>query len=248
MFDREPWTIPPSQGRDRPARLTNQLGMARTLAVLGVLTLFLTTAVQSAPASPRPNGKATKVLAGIAAHQIHGYSGDSLPAEDLEARLAAGDTIVVSCGTVARLGVLAVWRAGYQARLVGSFTREPLNGRDDGHIMMEVRLRKGWTLYDLDNNRAAPAGVGIVEQVRDPRWRLIAHDAPYDEAEIAQGDDPEYDRAMFADLDRWYRRVLGVAWIEAHSTIYFHDVQQRDRGLSLGYRWASSGYWRRLNP
>jgi hypothetical protein len=191
--------------------------------------------------------RVTKILSRIAAHQVHGLSGDAIPISELESDLAAGQRIVVSCGTVAQIGVDAARQAGYEARRVGAFTRQRLNHYDDGHVLMEVRLREGWTVFDLDNNRMAPPGVGITELVRDPRWRLIAHDEPYDKAETAAGPHPNYDRAMFRHLDRWYRRVLGVPTIFGDdNTIWFHNRQERARGEALGYQWASGSYWRQL--
>jgi hypothetical protein len=101
---------------------------------------------------------------------------------------------------------------------VGVFTRRRLNHYDDGHVLMEVRLREGWTVFDLDNNRMAQPEVGITELVRDPRWRLITHDEPYDKAEVAAEPHPNYERAMFRHLDRWYRRVLACRRSSATTT------------------------------
>lgn len=186
-------------------------------------------------------------LAGIASQQAHGWRQDKVPLSVLETKLADGARIAVSCGKVARLGVRAARRAGYQARLAGSFTRRRLNGFDDGHVMFEVRLREGWTVFDLDDNRMAPPGTGISELVRDPRWLLIADDFPYDRADLARDPHRKYDLAAFADLDAWYARVLGVPTIWARGSIWFHDADERARGLALGERWASLRFWRKLN-
>jgi hypothetical protein len=222
----------------------------RVLAALGsvlVLTAAQGAAAKHGSADGSADQKVIKMLASIAAHQTHGWSGDTLPLETLEVDVTRGHRILVSCGTVAHLGVRAARRTGFASRLVGSFTRQELNGFDDGHVMLEVRLRRGWTVFDLDTNRRAPAGIGISELVQDPRWRTIARDPLYDEAEVAAGSHPDYDRAAFAHLGSWYRRVLGVPTIFAGGSIWFHDARYRSRGLSLGYRWARSGYWRRLN-
>ena len=225
-----------------------------TLAAVLVVLLAVAVVAPSAFASTRnaPSARdlrAIRILSSIAAHQVHGWSGDSVPLGKLESRLAHGKRIIASCGTVSKLGVLAARRAGYEARLVGSFTRDRLDG-DDGHLMMEVKLREGWTVFDLDNNRAASLGVGITELVRDQRWgEVIAHDPQYDVAQINSSTDlsPGYYRFIFAHLDGWYRRVLGVPTIFAHGSYWFHDRRERARGVSMGYHWASGGYWRRLN-
>lgn len=222
----------------------------RVLAALGVAALVLTTAVQSASArtsNRSPDRKVTSILASIAAHESHGWRENALPPEVLEGELARGERIVVSCGPVSLLGVRAARRAGYPSRLVGSFTRQPLNGYDDDHVMLEVRLRRGWTVFDLDGNRRAPAGIGVSELVREPHWRIIAHDPLYEEADVAASEYPDYERAAFADLNAWYRRILGVPLIFARGSFWFHDARYRSRGLSFGFRWASSDYWGRLS-
>jgi hypothetical protein len=223
--------------------------MTRILVALGVTALALTTTVQSASAGTTnrsPDRRVTRILASIAAQESHGWRQNALPPEVLEGELARGERIVVSCWPVSRLGVRAARRAGYRSRLVGSFTREPLNGYDDDHVMLEVRLRRGWTVFDLDGNRRAPAGVGVSELVREPRWRIIAHDPLYDEADVAASEYPDYERAAFADLDAWYSRILGVPLIFAGGSFWFHDARDRSRGLSFGFQWASGDYWRRL--
>jgi hypothetical protein len=176
----------------------------------------------------------------IAALQSHGYSGDSVSPPELEAQLARGERIVVSCGTVARLGIRAARRAGFDARLVATLTLGPYDdGFDDGHTMFEIKMPKGWTLWDLDTNAKAPEGVGVNEAVAGPiKWQTIGTDPV-----VAEGEWP-------ADLNAWRRRVFGVPLIfdEPQGVWYFRG-RQRERVLEYGagsYRWASKWRWWRL--
>lgn len=225
--------------------------MSRMLTLLAAGMALLAVVAPSASAQPRnshSDQRAIRIMSSIAAHQVHAYSGDKLPIGQLESDVAAGQRILVSCGTVSQVGVDAARRAGFEAREVGAFTRQPLNHYDDGHIMVEVRLSEGWTVFDLDNNRMAPPGVGITQIVRDPRWRMIAHDPAYDVAETEADPDPAYDIYMFTHMNVWYRRVLGVPTVwGADGTVWFHDGAERERGLSMGYQWASGRYWSKLN-
>jgi hypothetical protein len=251
---RQPTELSCSAGSDaaRSAGGTYQGHTTRMLTALAAVLLLAAVFVQGAVANGGKTGgsndqEVIRILARIAAHQTHGWSGDVLPIRKLEADLARDRRIVVSCGTVSRLGLRAARRAGHSARLVGSFTRRRLNGFDDGHVMLEVRLHVGWTVFDLDNNRRARAGVGISELVRDPRWQVIARDKPYEGAEVGAAPHTRYNRAAFADLGTWYRRILGVPTIRARGSNWFHDARERDRGLSLGFRWASGSLWKKLS-
>jgi hypothetical protein len=233
--------------RSHSALLTRS-STAIAAALIVCLTFTVQVAVGGGGSRPTDDWEAVELLTSIAADATHGWSGDKLPITTLESDLARGERIVASCGTMARLGVRAARRAGYQARMVAAFTRRPLKG-DDGHIMMEVKLNEGWTVFDLDNNRMALPGVGISELVQNPSWLLIADDRPYSKKEIAASTDlpPSYYYDIFRDLDAWYRRVLGVPMIFAHGAYWFHDPLQRTRGLRLGERWASGAQWKKLN-
>lgn len=236
--------------RRRRALTPRLVASGAALALTGLLVLLVQGALASHDGGAGSSDqRVIGTLASIAAHQTHGWSGDAVPITELEADIAAGRRVVISCGTVARLGIRAARTAGYEARLVASITRDQLTG-DDGHTMLEVRLRQGWTVFDLDNNRMAQPGVGLSELVRAPSWRVIANDAPYNRAEIAATDDklgPAYYRSVYAHLGAWYRRVLGVPLIYAHGFFWFHDAQERARAESFGYRWASGAHWLKLN-
>jgi len=194
--------------------------------------------------------KFAAILLTIASMQSHGWSGDQTPYPELEAQLHRDERIVVSCGTVANLGVRAVRAAGGRARLVGAVTRRPYNGYDDGHIMLELRTRRGWTLFDLDLNRRAPWGIGIAEQVaavrRDrARWITIASDPLYDVAEAAEcacGTEQ-----VAADPRPWTRDIFGLPryYVEARGW-YFRDRVERSDAESLGHLWAPRKLWERL--
>jgi GAF domain-containing protein len=226
--------------------------MVRMLAALGVVMALSAMVAQDAfadgaKAHTSRDQRIEAILGSLASQQAHGWRQDNVPLDELEAEVAQGQHIAVSCGTISSLGIRAAERAGYRARMVGAFTREQMNGFDDGHIMFEVRLNEGWTVVDLDNNRMAPPGTGISELVRDPRWVLIAHDSPYDKADLATDPNHDYDLYTYTHLKAWYRHVLGVPLIWANGVIWFHDAAQQARGLSLGHSWAGGKYWRTLN-
>lgn len=191
--------------------------------------------------------KFAALLITIASLHTHGYSGDTVPLPELEAQMARGQTIVASCGTVEKLGVRAVLAAGGRAREVGTLTRDPWNGEDDGHMLMELWTKRGWTLFDLDTNRRAPWGIGIGEQVaagHDRKWITIAHDPLYAESEA---DVWPATRAVFADLPAWYDHIFGIAgYYDPARGYLFHDAAMRARAESYGWVWTDKATWRRL--
>jgi hypothetical protein len=184
----------------------------------------------------------------LARDHVHGYAGDLVPLALLEAQVAAGERIVGSCGTIARLGQRALTRAGLTSRLVGSLTRDPYTG-DDGHIMLEVWNATGWHVYDLDGNRqavdAAGHGIPIVGlcAARPRHWRILADDPLY----IL--DDPRWAEmtvAWAADIEGWYDHILGIPTIYDYRDWWFHDDADRPKAESLGFRYATAEEWHAL--
>jgi hypothetical protein len=189
----------------------------------------------------------------IAALQSHGFSGDAVPLEELEAQVARGERITVSCGTVAQLGVRAAERAGLRARLVATRTLDPYTG-DDGHMLFEIHTRKGWTLWDLDTNVRAPAGVGIDEVTAahgEIPWRSIASDPLIAETTWTNPDGTTgYWNPSEADLHVWRHHIFGVPMVYSGPELglwYFRGPQRAAvEASSSSYVWAGRATWEEL--
>lgn len=178
-----------------------------------------------------PTLKADPIARTLANHHIHGERDETPDIAALLARIDAGGVIETRCGYIAQVGVLAMQRAGIEARLVGAVTAGPLSGVSDGHTLFEAHEHGAWTLYDVTVNRAAPPGVGIVDQCAGPRhWRSLADDTLC----ASQCDiilDPGFDD-----------RIFNLPVIAGQ----FHDDTFRDRLEADGYTYVDAETWRAL--
>lgn len=186
----------------------------------------------------------TPMLAALAALQTHGYDEDGTPLDRLEAKLANGERIVVSCGTIARLGVRALTRGGYTARLVGGLTKDPYTGNDDGHIMLEVLVNGGWRVYDLDLNHTSDRSIVDLVASHPRSWSVIANDPLF-----VDNPDPAYQAWLdqwATNLDGWYDHILGIPTICYQGYWWFRDDGERSRAESLGFQYANAELWQTL--
>jgi hypothetical protein len=189
------------------------------------------------------------ILTALAEKHTHGWVDNGLSVDELEARLAAGQRIVVTCSVIAELGVRALTRANIQARFVGSITRNAYDYVSDGHCLLEVHARDGWHVFDLGSNRQAidadGNGISIVQlcQGRPRHWRMLCDDLPLYVL------DPRYEPwilAWAADIEAWYDHILGVPVVHSDGKWWFRDDSERHRLEPMGYRYASEALWLEL--
>jgi hypothetical protein len=186
------------------------------------------------------------ILRDLALHHVHSWDQEGLPIPDLVAKYRAGETLHVICGSISAVAVQVLRAAGYQARVVGVVTKQPFDGDNDGHIMVEVWQPGGWRLYDIDGNRravnAAGWGVNIVTQVEagaNRLWEAIA-----DGAYGLSGDGPMLvNDAAQAALDQ---RVFGTPWIQVGRKQVFNDASDRKRLTARGHTYLKNRDWNRL--
>jgi hypothetical protein len=203
-----------------------------------------------------PHRSARAILTELAGQVTHGWRDDKVPLNVLEQRLVAGKRIVVTCGTVTLLARRSLQRAGIESRVVTTITRQPFNDIDNGHTMIEVRTPAGWEVWDVDNNRRAidahGHGMNIVQLVNagraGRRWERIADDRVYN----LTGATPRvatYAKHLYADIETWYDRVLGVPLIQLPSGYGFGDAGQRERVEAYApgsYHWLAPAAWKQL--
>jgi hypothetical protein len=122
------------------------------------------------------------LLSNLAGQMRYGLRDDQLSLDELEGKLARGETVECQCSYQAWLAVRAVRRAGGRARMVGTFMYPYFEGPNTGHILMEARIGGRWQCYDMMCNvQAVDAngnGCSLEEWCAspDPRWRRIADD------------------------------------------------------------------------
>ncbi len=206
--------------------------------------------------------EADQLLERIAADTTQGYIDDDLALPVQEARFKAGERLFISCGNVTLLAQRMLAEQGVDSRLVGTITREKLNGWDDGHTMLEVRIGGRWVLYDLANNRLAvdraDRPVSLIEQLDagdDRRWRVLAHDRKIDLRGLSKSE-RRYTTETFikGGLERWYDRVLGVPLIEEPArsgrSVFHTGAPQVKRYTAIHssvYERVNGATWRRLS-
>jgi hypothetical protein len=218
------------------------MSRSHTLCILALAAGFLAFASSAKAATPK------QILSDLAANQTHSWIDNSLGFDKLTARYKAGERINVTCGFVSEVARRLLVEAGYTARVVQTITLEEFDSLNDGHAMVEVWADRRWRLYDVDANiRAVDAqgqGISLVEQmvaVKEGRalWEPIADDAPFRE------DEPnlvlrELAREVFADVDGFYRRVMGIAFLPADAAgtgndgLYYIDDSQTERLRAAG--------------
>lgn len=211
------------------------------LAVL--LVAFLLAPAASAQAFER-------TLAGVAQQVTHGWRDDQVPPAELDRRFRSGERLYLTCGTITLLAQRRLRELGVRSRLVVTMTRQPFNANDNGHTLLEV-WRGRWMVYDLDNNRVAVDARGrridaaSLVAAKNRRWRMIADDRRFDTEGL---DDPTHTYWIYANLERWYDRVLGVTLLQHQGRYVFGDASQRERleRYSPTYRFVPPSAWRQV--
>lgn len=197
--------------------------------------------------SPIPNPQADTtlpVLSDLARHHVHSWRDEVMEISKLTAKYRAGVTLYVICGSVSRVGVHVLHDARYQARLVGVVTREPFDGDNDSHVMLEVWHQNGWRLYDVDGNRraidAAGRGISVVAQVAagpSMLWEAI------DDPSTIPGTPMETSPKQAA-LDQ---RVFDIPWMQRPSGGgVFNNASEKARMQSKGHTYVEAQEWKCL--
>lgn len=220
------------------------------LGLVAVAALMLP--VSAASAASQEAREADRLLTGVAGQVTHGW--DQLPAEMMVARYHNGERLYVACGDVALLGKRILAEAGIHSRRVATLTKQPFNYFDDGHILLEVRIDGRWIVYDLDNNLQpldqSGNGVRISDFVamRKRRFRRLTDPATDPQYDLSRSSNPAYTQWVYADLNRWYDRVLGVPLIMHQGVYTFGDRQQRSRvlGYAPAHLFVGKKQWRAI--
>jgi hypothetical protein len=90
------------------------------------------------------------LFSGIAQLHVHGVRHE--PESDLVQTMQSTGWTSLRCGQTADLGMRLLTTLGFDSRFVSAVTREPLNGYDNYHAMLEVFLddTQTWMAVDLD--------------------------------------------------------------------------------------------------
>jgi hypothetical protein len=188
-------------------------------------------------------------LAGLTAH---GTRHDQLDPEQLIAK-ASTEVLSITCGTAVDFTARVLSTRGIQTRRVVTYTREPTNGVDDGHIMLEVLVDGTWSLYDPDLGTRfiatnTPLGAASLAAGRRPvfgqtvRFYAPEHRSQLDYSSLK--DSSGYDftflelrsRANDRAIERWYRRVIGLVGIETGDGVVVATRFPRDNAIVLSWR------------
>lgn len=183
-------------------------------------------------------------LAGLYAHGTRDDSATT--AELLES--ARTRTLSATCGTVVNFLREVLRQVGVQSRRVLTTTTENLNGVDDGHILLEVRVGARWHLYDPDLGVRFAAGARALSAADLAAGRratfndTIRFYAPerrmaIDTGSLVGSDGFDFtfievrSRLSNATIERWYRRVLGLVAREIDGVAYYavSGAGERDR-------------------
>jgi len=188
-------------------------------------------------------------LAGLTAH---GTRHDQLDPEQLITK-ASTEVLSITCGTAVDFTARVLSTRGIQTRRVVTYTREPANGVDDGHIMLEVLVDGTWSLYDPGLGTRFIAGNTPLRAARLAAGRrpvfgqTVRFYAPEHRSQIDYSslkDSSGYDftflelRSRTDDraIERWYRRVIGLVGIETGNGVVVATRFPRDTSIVLTWR------------
>jgi hypothetical protein len=177
------------------------------------------------------SGNLEAVLSAIAWGVSHGATDNAKSLTDLGQSLKT-KKLVITCGKVSLLGQYLLKPLGVQSRLVSGLKRQPINGYDDSHALLEVKTPSGWQLVDLDNNRwfVDPATGGSLSALQvfqrvaagesvQSLAKPLALDAAYaPRGFIETTNNVAYDYDFFSEdnvgtpegLERWSKEVLSI--------------------------------------
>lgn len=160
---------------------------------------------------------------------VHGNRDDQSNLDDL-VQSAKTRILSVTCGTISRLiqKVLASFKI--ESRIVQTLTTEERNGLDDGHLMLEVKSGKSWTIFDPDNRSVFQNqnGQGMSVADLDSNYvplvgKNIKLYGPLMMTDVGgfldgEGKDMGFlgqrSRLSSTSLSRWYKRVMGIVGVE----------------------------------
>ena len=197
------------------------------------------------------------LMSALAWAVTHGTQDDGLTFHELRQE-ALTRKLTLTCGPLSEFARTLCEQAGLQARVVRVVTLDEHNGYDDGHVLLELRVRdlNRWVVFDLDNNasflrggvspsaaHSGPTPLSVVEFVEAVRQdELLAVRLSGDTRLDVQGfkgngfDWTFFGEMVQADLRSWYKRVAQVALIPANGKYYFCDEAAREGLASEGSR------------
>lgn len=139
----------------------------------------------------------------------------------------------MQCNDLSDAAITRLTAAGYRARKAALLTMEPLNGRTDGHTLVEVFHPRfaSWVVVDFSTDRLYGQTLWSFTQARMPYEALT--DAPRDPAYA----DPD---GVFEDLERWYNRVAQVALLLAPDGRFMYGAhpEAAERFAIYGWQYA----------
>ena len=91
-----------------------------------------------------------KVLEGVCWNHVHGAQ-DTGTSWQAMSNAGMARKWRAQCGTIVGLMVWALNQFGFTARSRNPTTLEPLNGYDDGHVVLETQHGSDWRMWDLTN-------------------------------------------------------------------------------------------------
>lgn len=167
----------------------------------------------------------TTLLSSLAWIDTHGTRDDKLSVVQLEEK-AKNEKIITTCGPISKFAKYILEKQSIDSRVVSAITKEPKNGFDDSHTMIEVKIGSDWQVFDLDNNTyftknnqplSFPDLLAAINQNSDFGIVKIASDPDIAIANFK--DDNSYDYSLYGEamfstdivLKNWYKRVLGTA-------------------------------------
>jgi len=181
------------------------------------------------------SGHLEAVLSGIAWGISHGSTDNAKPLPELATALKT-KKLVLTCGKASLLGQYLLSPLKVESRLVSGLKRAPLNGYDDSHALLEVKMPSGWQLVDLDNNRwfkdpasgEALSALQVFNRVASGEsvqslTRPLAMDAAYaPQGFVETLNNVAYDYDFFSEdnlatptgLERWSQEVFSIIGIK----------------------------------
>lgn len=158
---------------------------------------------------------------------------------------ALTEKLIITCGCISNFAYHVITGLGISCRCVGSFTLKDLNTYNTGHVFIEIKLNRKWTLADLD--------IGVLFRYKGRRLSLIefarhAKTGQY-KMEPLNASTPistccfkdrsktdGYDYGLWMEtyfcgsvaIRKWYRRIMMVPYIDERDILYMTTKKNSD--------------------
>lgn len=161
----------------------------------------------------------------------YGNKDDFASLENLQ-KILKSRIITAGCGTLARVSGQIFKSIGIQTRLIAGMSKNPWNGQDDGHTLLEIKSPQGnWFVYDPSFHRIF--NMPLIDVCRHRPFKVIHLPGNRSNGGFVSNNyhyDFWIDERLLSEqsLNEWYSKVLDVPLIHDGEMFYYPESFLQD--------------------